>query len=81
MAEVEAMRFAVRFTESAAGDLAYFAAREQRLIAAAIALHLGNEANRESRRRKKLKPNALAPWELKVRTYRVFYDLEAGEAV
>ena len=37
------------------------------------------EADIESSRRKQLRPNELAPWELRAGKYRVFYELGAGE--
>jgi mRNA interferase RelE/StbE len=34
---------------------------------------------RETRNRKQLRPNPLAPWELRVGAYRVFYEVDAIE--
>ncbi len=31
-----------------------------------------------TRHRKRMRPNAVAPWELRVGDYRVFYDVEPG---
>jgi len=37
---------------------------------------LTHEANQETRRRKKLTDHPIAPWELRVGDFRVFYDIE-----
>ena len=34
------------------------------------------EADRETRNRKRLQPNSLAEWELRVGRFRVFYDVD-----
>lgn len=49
---------------------------EQRVIVDAVKVHLLIDANVESKRRKCLNENPLAPWELRIGKYRVFYDLE-----
>ena len=47
----------------------------------AIRLHLQIYANAPSKRRKQLAENLIAPWELRVGKYRVFYQLENGAIV
>jgi hypothetical protein len=44
----------------------------------AMKLQLRHEPFRETRNRKRLRPNPLAPWELRVGTLRVFYEADAG---
>ena len=68
-------------TPSAQADLRYFKAYEQRIIVAGIKAHLIYEAEVESNDRKVLRPNALAPWELKIGVYRAFYEVEQGQRV
>ena len=41
---------------------------------------LQHEPFRETRQRKRLRPNPLAAWELRVGTLRVFYEEDADEA-
>jgi mRNA-degrading endonuclease RelE of RelBE toxin-antitoxin system len=69
------MRFCIALTFSATEDIGHFDPYEQRMIVAAIKSYLQVDADVESHRRKRLRPNQLAPWELKVGKYRVFYDL------
>ncbi len=74
------MKYQVNFTPSAEQDLKYLQAYEQRIVIAAIQSYLREEADVEGNRRKRLKPNEVAPWELRANKYRVFYELKA-EAV
>ncbi len=71
------MKFDVQLTENAKDDLTYFSAREQRIIIAGLRRYLQDDANVGSKRRKKLKTNEIAAWELKLGKHRVFYDIEA----
>ena len=75
------MTFSIRLTESAIEDLDYFRKNERQIISDGIALFLANDANVETRRRKPLRPNRLASWELRIDDYRVFYDLEGDDQV
>lgn len=75
------MPFSIRLTESAIEDLDYFRKNERKIIADAIAVFLTHDANVETRRRKQLRPNRIAPWELRVDNYRVFYDFDGEDVV
>jgi hypothetical protein len=46
----------------------------------AIKVQLQHEPFRETRNRKRLRPNPLAPWELRVGTVRIFYEADAETA-
>jgi mRNA-degrading endonuclease RelE of RelBE toxin-antitoxin system len=70
--------YEISLTEAAEVDLAYYDIRNQRIIAAGIIEHLRIDAHVPSARRKLLRPNPLAPWELRLRAFRVFYTLEGG---
>ena len=73
------MRFQVNFTPSADQDLKYLQVYEQRVVIVAIQSYLREDANVEDNRRKRLRPNELAPWELRAGKYRIFYELRAAE--
>jgi mRNA-degrading endonuclease RelE of RelBE toxin-antitoxin system len=75
------MRFEVRFVPSAYDDLGYYEAHEQRIIREAIGEFLETDADVQSKRRKPLRSNPLAPWELRVGDYRVFYEIRAPGVV
>ncbi len=46
---------------------------------AAIDAQLSRQPTVETRNRKKMRPNPLAPWELRVGNLRVYYDVVEGE--
>lgn len=74
--------FTVRLTDSALDDLRFLKKNEQVTILNAVNLQLANEPLVETRNRKPLRPNELSQWELRVGSYRVFYDVDAeGDAV
>ena len=75
------MPFQVTLTPSAEADLDYFKRFEQCVIVNAAKRYLRNDADVESRHRKKLRPNPLAPWELRGGKYRVFYEVVDATAV
>src|SRR5579859_7589922 len=70
------------FTESALQDLGYLNKTAQVLVVSAIEQQLVAEPTKQTRNRKPLRPNDLSKWELRVSTYRVFYDVdEAAKTV
>jgi mRNA-degrading endonuclease RelE of RelBE toxin-antitoxin system len=75
------MKFSIRLTDSAIEDLDFFRKKERRIIAKGVALFLTQDANVETRRRKPLRPNRIAQWELRLDDYRVFYDFEEDDRV
>jgi mRNA-degrading endonuclease RelE of RelBE toxin-antitoxin system len=46
------------------------------MIIAAVETQLAREPLVETRNRKRLRPNPIAPWELRVRDMRVFYEVD-----
>ena len=73
------MAYRIRFAESAEEQLAQLAARQRAIVFDAVKVQLRYEPLRETRNRKRLRPNPLAPWELRVGTLRVFYEVDALE--
>jgi hypothetical protein len=51
----------------------------KRIVLNAVKVQLRYEPLRETRNRKPLRPNPLAPWELRVGSLRVFYEVDALE--
>lgn len=66
--------------ESAERHLGQLTARQQAMILDAIKLQLRHEPFQETRNRKRLRPNPLAPWEPRVRTLGVFYEADLEKA-
>jgi len=72
--------YRIRFTQSAENHFAQLTARQQAIVVDAVKVQLKNEPLRETRNRKQLRPNPLAPWELRVGFLRVFYEVYALES-
>lgn len=51
-------------------------ARQQRIVLNAVDRQLMHEPTVETRNRKPMRPNPLAPWELRIGNLRVYYDVE-----
>jgi mRNA interferase RelE/StbE len=75
------MKFEVKLVPSADEDLNFYGTRDQRVILDAVEEFLELDADVESKRRQPLRPNLLAPWELRVGDYRVFYEITAERLV
>ena len=71
------MRYVVEFTPTARGDYQYLRTYEQRIVLEGARRYLELDADVESKKRKRLGKNELAPWELKLGRLRVFYRFEA----
>jgi len=54
-------------------------ARQRAIVLNVIKVQLQYEPLRETQNRKQLRPNPLAPWELRVGALRVFYEVDARE--
>jgi mRNA-degrading endonuclease RelE of RelBE toxin-antitoxin system len=66
------MKFEVKLTGSADSDIDVYTAREQRIIFDAISAFLeAMQTCPPTKRRRQLRPNPLAPWELRIGDYRV----------
>jgi mRNA-degrading endonuclease RelE of RelBE toxin-antitoxin system len=72
------MKFEVSFTPSADEDLACYRTYQQKIIARGISRFLEVDAHVETRRRKQLRPESLAPWELRLGHYRLFYEIRGS---
>ena len=75
------MRFTICLTTNAIEDLDYFRKNERQIICDGISLYLTHDANVETKRRKPLRLNPVAQWELRIDIFRVFYDLVADGTV
>src|SRR5438105_14586058 len=69
--------FSIDFTDTASDDLLWFREREQRIITDTIEVQLTHQPNVQRRNRKRLRPNQVAEWELRIQEYRVFYNVNA----
>lgn len=72
------MAYQILFAESVGGHLQVLAAGQRAQVFRAIEVQLTHEPLKETRNRKPLRPNPIAPWELRVGPLRVFYDVAVG---
>jgi mRNA-degrading endonuclease RelE of RelBE toxin-antitoxin system len=70
------MTYRISITPDAREDIRYFKVYEQRIINDGISRFLTQDALVETNRRKPLDLNEVSSWELRIDTYRVFYDVE-----
>jgi mRNA-degrading endonuclease RelE of RelBE toxin-antitoxin system len=73
------MAYDIRFAESVEEHLLDLTAAQRAQVLRAIEIQLTHEPLRETRNRKPLRPNPVAPWELRVGRLRVFYDVAEGQ--
>ena len=69
------MAYDIEFADCVTGHLRTLALAERVRVLDAIARQLIHEPLRETRNRKPLRPNPIAPWELRVGSMRVFYEV------
>jgi mRNA-degrading endonuclease RelE of RelBE toxin-antitoxin system len=70
---------AIEFAESVRDHLRVLTARERATILDAIERQLAHDPLKETRHRKPLRPNPVAPWEFRVGQFRVFYEVAGGQ--
>ena len=68
--------FQITFTPEAIADLLRFQKTERKQIVAKLESQLRQEPAVETRNRKRLRPNQLAEWELRVDRFRAFFDMD-----
>jgi mRNA-degrading endonuclease RelE of RelBE toxin-antitoxin system len=73
--------FDICFTESALDDIGWFRARDRRIIFDGIQQQLADEPTKETRNRKRLRPNKTAEWEVRIEDFRAFYDADDDQEV
>ena len=72
------MAYEIAFADAVKAHLQVLTAGQRATVLDAIERQLLNEPMAETRNRKPLRPNPIAPWELRVGTLRVFYDVNEG---
>ena len=71
------MTYTIIIKPSAEADIQYYRVNEQRVIISGITTHLSDQPDGANKHKKPLRPNPIAPWELRIDIYRIFYKLEA----
>ncbi len=70
------MVFAIVYSPEAVDHLAALSKATQRLVVDQVEKQLTHEPKLPTRKRKLLRPNPIAPWELRLGDIRVFYDVQ-----
>ncbi len=68
--------FEIEFTLDAIDDMRLLLKYERQQIVEMIQEQLGHRPTEETRNRKRMRPNQLAEWELRIGRFRVFYDID-----
>ena len=74
------MAYQVQFSPAALQHLQGFSARERATLLDRVSRQLTDQPTVETRNRKRMRPNPLAPWELRVADMRVYYDVTEAVA-
>jgi mRNA-degrading endonuclease RelE of RelBE toxin-antitoxin system len=73
------VNYIIEFAESIEQQLKEFPVNQRRLIMSMIKEQLSFEPLNETRNRKRLRANRLAPWELRIGDVRVFYRVVTND--
>ena len=74
------MPYEIAFAESVQAHFGTLTARERAPVLTTIDRQLLHEPATETRHRKPLRPNPVAPWELRIGQLRVFYEVVGEES-
>jgi mRNA-degrading endonuclease RelE of RelBE toxin-antitoxin system len=69
------MAYEVVYSRRARDHLRALSARDRSIVMDAIEQQLGEQPTVETRNRFRMRPNPLAPWELRVQHLRAYYDV------
>jgi mRNA-degrading endonuclease RelE of RelBE toxin-antitoxin system len=72
------LAYTIEYSPDTVDHLSALTARQRATVLAAVDAQLAHEPSGETRNRKAMRPNQLAPWELRVGTLRIYYDVEEG---
>jgi mRNA-degrading endonuclease RelE of RelBE toxin-antitoxin system len=68
------LAYRIEYSPQTDGHLRALTARQRSLVFNAVDEQLSQEPSVETRNRKPMRPNPVAPWELRIRELRVYYD-------
>jgi mRNA-degrading endonuclease RelE of RelBE toxin-antitoxin system len=72
----QTLAYIIEYSPDAGEHLKALSARQQRIVIDTVDRQLIHEPTIETKNRKPMRPNPLAPWELRIGTLRVYYDVE-----
>ena len=72
----ELLPYRIEYSPDAEGHLRILTTRQQRVVLDEVDKQLAYRPTVETRNRKPMRPNPIAPWELRIGNLRVYYDVE-----
>jgi mRNA-degrading endonuclease RelE of RelBE toxin-antitoxin system len=69
------MRFRIEYAPATIAHLTALTARQQSIVLDRVSRYLSVDPMVETRYRKPMRPNPLAPWELRLGSLRVYFDV------
>ena len=70
------LKYRIEYSPETEEHFRYLSKRQQGIVLDAVERQLQFQPGIETRNRKPMRPNPLAPWELRIGTLRVYYDFE-----
>ena len=70
------MAYRIQYSPEADGHLRVLTARQRAIVFDTVDEQLSHQPGVETRNRKPMRPNPIAPWELRIGDLRVYYDIE-----
>lgn len=70
------MKYRIEYSPDVEGHLRALTKRQQMIVLETVERQLQYQPNVETRNRKPMRPNPLAPWELRIGNLRVYYDFK-----
>jgi len=68
--------YEIEYSPEAVRHLRFLTARQRAIVFDAVDEQLSHQPTNETRHRKPMRPNPLAPWELRIGELRVYYDVD-----
>jgi mRNA-degrading endonuclease RelE of RelBE toxin-antitoxin system len=72
--------YRIDYSPAAVEHLRALGAGQQRIVLDSVDEQLRYQPGLETRNRKPMRPNPVAPWELRIGVLRVYYEVEAADA-
>lgn len=72
------MPYRIEYSPAAGEHLQVLTARQRTIVLDAVDEQLAYQPAVETRNRKPMRPNPVAPWELRIGDLRVYYDIQEG---
>lgn len=69
------MAYVIEYSPEAEDHMRWLTARQQKIVLDTVDRQLVNQPNVETRNRKPMRPNPVAPWELRIGNLRVYYEV------